>query len=73
MACDAQSLATDAACIQTCIPEGMRMAVLIYLAAQVAGVDPTAQSLVNSATCIQTCVPPGMRLAVLVSLACQIS
>jgi len=36
MACDPQTLALQSVCIDHCIPDGMKMAVLIYLWCQIA-------------------------------------
>ena len=60
-------------CIQQCIPgTDMKLAVLISLFAQIAGVSTDTNSLISGAKCIQQCIPEGMMLAVLVSLASQI-
>ena len=66
------SLMSDAKCIDSCIPPGMQLSVLISLFAQIAGVSTDTNSLMAGATCINSCIPQGMQLSVLVSLAMQI-
>ncbi len=67
------TLIADAVCIDQCVPYGMRMAVLISLFAQIAGVPTNTDSLMAGARCIQDCIPSGMMLSVLISLADQIA
>jgi hypothetical protein len=67
------SLVQSATCLNSCIPDGAKMAVLIYLFAKIAGVSTTnTDALVQAAACLNNCIPPGMQLAVLVYLATQI-
>lgn len=73
MACDPQTLVSDAKCIECAVPEGMRLAVLISLAAQIAGVSANSQTLTTNAQCIECNIPPGLYLPVLIALACEIA
>lgn len=73
MACDPQTLLTDAQCIECGVDVGLQIPVLIALAAQIAGVSLDSQSLMDRAVCIESCIEPGLRLPVLVSLACEIA
>ena len=70
--CDPAALAEQAKCIDQCIPAGMRMSVLILLAAQIAGVSTDPATLAENAKCIDHCIPEGEKLAVLISLTCQL-
>lgn len=70
--CDPDTLVADARCIDHCIPDGSKLAVLISLFCKVANMNCDPDSLVADAKCIITCVPPGMYLPILVNLACQI-
>ncbi len=67
------TLINDARCVDSCVPYGMRMAVLISLFAHIAGVPTDTDSLINGAKCVQDCIPDGMKLSVLISLADQIN
>jgi hypothetical protein len=72
MACDTATLIQNARCIDSCIPDGLKPAVLIYLAAVAAGVDPTdTNALMRNARCIDSCIPDGAKLGVLVNLLCS--
>lgn len=75
MAADTNALMSDARCIQQCIPgSDMKLAILISLFAQIAGVPTDTNSLMAGAVCIQQCIPGAdMKLAVLISLLNQIS
>lgn len=72
MAVDTDTLVNDARCIDSCIPQGMQMAVLIKIFASIANMSTETDSLISGAVCINQCIPQGMQLAVLVSLANQI-
>jgi hypothetical protein len=73
---DTDSLIANALCIQKCIPDGQKMAVLIYQLARIAGL-PTdqagIQSLLDNSRCVNNCIPPGMQWAVLVGLFAKIA
>jgi len=71
--CDPQTIVANAKCIECGVPAGMQLAVLIALAANIAGVSPDPQNLINLATCMQCNIPDGMRLPILIYLACQIA
>lgn len=73
MAQDTNTLIQGAACIDRCIPDGMKMAVLIFLFAQKAGVSIDPASLIKNAACVDKCIPDGMKLSVLIQLANQIA
>lgn len=69
MATDIATLLDQAKCINSCIPQGMQLAVLIYLLALSAGVDPTdTNALINNARCIDSCIPDGAKAAVITKL-----
>lgn len=57
-------------CLDKCIPDGAKWAVLIYLAAKWGGLstDP-AVLLAGNIECLDKCISPGMQKAVLISLA----
>ncbi len=67
-----QSLINGAACYDCTIPQGMRLSVLIYLFAQIAGVT-NVQTLMNGAACYDCTIPDGMKMSVLLYLADAIS
>lgn len=72
MPCDPQSLITDAVCIECGTSKGMEMAIMISLAAQIAGVSTDPASLITNSLCIQCRIPDGMEYAVMIKLACDI-
>lgn len=72
MACDPKQLVSDAKCIQCGIPDGLKLPVLIYLAATVAGVSKDKNYLASLAAPYQG-IPTGHKLPVLIYLACQIA
>jgi hypothetical protein len=72
MPTDIATLIDNAKCIETCIPTGMQLPVLIALFAQIAGTSTDPATLVDNARCIETCIPPGMQLPVIISLLDQI-
>jgi len=65
---DTPSEATAAAACYACIPDNMRMPVLIYLYNKLSGMNATPQELVTAAACFR-CIPPDMQMPVLISLA----
>lgn len=67
MPSDAQTLTTDAACLD-CIPADMRLPVLISIFARLAGMSTDAQTLTTNASCLQ-CIPVEMQMPVLIYLA----
>lgn len=74
MATDLATVINNARCVDSCIPPGMRNAVLIYLLAVAAGIDPTdTNTLVNNARCIDSCIPDGAKPAVIAKLLCDIA
>lgn len=72
MACDAQSIADGAKCIQACLPDGAKAAAMIYLLAIKAGVSLDAQSLATAASPL---INPlrGVEGPVIISLLCAIA
>jgi len=77
MVCDSQTLVTAARQYEGLIPVGMELPAMIYLAAQIAGVDVSSKTAINSlvgnASCIACNIPAGMQWAVAISVACQIA
>ena len=73
MSASTDSLSNLSVCIDRCTPQGMKLAVLIVLAAQIAGVSTDPGVLQQNARCYLQCIPPRMKLSVLVSLAQQIA
>jgi hypothetical protein len=73
IACNSASLLESAKCLDSCLPVGMRDAVLIYVLAVNAGVSTDPQSLLNGALQIDCCVPVGMRQAIIAQLLCAIA
>jgi hypothetical protein len=73
IACDSASLLNAAKCLDSCLPAGLRDAVLIYVLAVNAGVSTDPKSLINAANQIDCCVPRGVRQAVIASLLCSIA
>jgi hypothetical protein len=69
---DNQTLTTQATCVDCGVPQGMQLAILIVLFADLAKVSADPQSLVTAASCVQCAIPPGMQMSVLISLANQI-
>ena len=61
----------DAACF-SCIPQGKKLDVLIWLFAQIAMATTDPQTLLQDAKCMW-CIPEGKKMDVLLSLACIIS
>jgi hypothetical protein len=70
IACDSASLLNAATCLDSCIPQGMKDAVLIYVLAVNAGVSTAPADLINAANQIDCCVPKGLRDAVIAQLLC---
>jgi len=72
VSCAPEDLEEAAKCF-VCIPEGKRLAVMIYLMAQIAGSSTDPEVLLENAECIACKIPQGKQLAVLISLACEIA
>ena len=70
IACDSASLLNAATCLDSCLPVGVRDAVLIYVLAVNAGVSTAPADLINAANQIDCCVPKGLRDAVIAQLLC---
>lgn len=68
MAAPTPQEATAAASCFDCIPQNMRLPVLIYLFRENAGMSDTPQQLVEAARCFQ-CIPENMQMPVLLYLA----
>lgn len=70
------SLIANSLCIHRCIPDGMKMSVLIYQLATIAGL-PTdkagIQSLIDNSVCIDKCIPDGLKWAVLIGLFAKLA
>lgn len=60
-------------CINSCIPVGMQLPVLIYLLQQMAGNAMSTDELMQEAACYRTCIPPGMLKPVVIYLLDQIA
>lgn len=71
--CSPAALVEASKCIDDCIPEGMRSAVMIYLLATIAKVDPDPKALMDGAKCLDSCIPKGMMPAVIASVLCTIA
>ena len=65
-------LIDQAKCIDTCIPDGMKLSVLIVLAAQAAGISTDPGTLINLATCVDCQISSGIRMSVIIALFNQI-
>ena len=70
---DAATLAGDAVCIQSCVPDGLKVPALIVLLADLAGVSPDPHDLIENSVCINSCIPPGLQMSVLINLFAQIA
>lgn len=69
MAIDTNAVIASARCIDSCIPDGMKPAVLIYLLAVQAGVDPTdTNALIQNSRCLDSCIPDGAKASVILYL-----
>lgn len=71
--CDAQSLVTNSACLDDCVPSGYKASLLISIYCSIAHVACDPQTLVNNATQIEWAIPDGMKPAVLIYLMQQIA
>lgn len=71
--CDPKNLTAQAACLESCIPAGMQVPVLISLFAQLAGVNQDPNFLMQQAKRYADCIPAGLQLPVLLFLACEIA
>ncbi len=69
MAINTDTLVQQSACIDRCIPDGMKLAVLIEIFANIAGMAINTDSLIQNAVCINRCIPKGDQLGVLIYLA----
>jgi hypothetical protein len=70
IACTSEALVEASKCIDSCVPAGMRDAVLIYVLAVNAGVSTAPADLINGALQIDCCVPVGLRQAIIAQLLC---
>lgn len=68
MALTTTELAEASKCIDLCIPDGQKLAVIIYLLAVQAGVSADPSTLVANAACIDNCIPDGFKPAVIIDL-----
>lgn len=73
IACDSASLLTASNCLISCIPDGAKDAVLIYLLATQAGVSTDPNTLIANSRQIDCCVPKGLRDAIIAQLLCTIA
>lgn len=74
MSAETNALISASRCIDSCIPDGMKLAVIIYLLSVYANVDYTdTNSLIRSARCIDSCVPTGAIPSIIVKLLQQIA
>lgn len=70
---DTQQLMDDAKCINSCVPSGMQLSILISIFAKIANMNTDPNALMDGARCIHSCVPDGMKMSVLISLADSMS
>jgi hypothetical protein len=73
MSAQTDSYVQGATCINSCIPDGMKLSVLIYIFAQLAGVTTDPNTLIQASVCLNSCIPGDMKMAVLIYLASQIT
>lgn len=76
MPTDTASLVANSVCVNSCIPNGLQLAVLIKQFADLAGQPTDAagiQFLIDNSVCINSCIPAGLQMAVLINLLSQIS
>lgn len=67
MAATSQQLADASACLDRCIPDGMKWAAIIYQLGRISGVtNPT--TIMAGATCYDRCIPQGAKLAAIIFL-----
>lgn len=71
MPCDAQSLVTEAQCLEECLPEGFNGPIIIALLCRIANMTCDFQSLVGLGASLQD-LPPGLQGPIMVALLCQI-
>lgn len=71
--CDAQSLVTQAACLDCGIPSGMQNPIIIYLLCQIAGIAPDPNALMAAASCLNCNIPDGIARFIIIQLLCQIA
>lgn len=67
MSDETNTLLADATCFR-CVPRGMQLPVLIYLAATAAGVSTDPNVLMSNASCIGRCLPKGLQIPALISI-----
>ena len=65
-------LIEQARCLNSCLPAGYQVPVLISIFAKIAGVSADPNSLIADARCLNSCIPAGMQLSVLIDLANKI-
>lgn len=69
MATDTNVLMDQAKCLNSCIPDGMKPAIIIYLLARLANVNTAdTKTLMANARCIDCEIPDGMKASVIVYL-----
>lgn len=73
ISCDSSDLLNASRCIDTCVPDGAKDAVLIYILATMAGVSTDPADLINASRQIDCCVPKGMRQAIIAQLLCALA
>jgi len=61
-------LAAASECIDRCIPDGMKLSIIIYLLSRLANVSADPTTLVANATCVDRCIPQGMKSGVIIDL-----
>lgn len=69
---DIHTLLDASKCINSCIPVGMQMPVLIYLMQQMSGNGMTTDQLMQAAACNAKCIPVGMQRPIIIYLLDQI-
>lgn len=78
LVCEPDDLMAEARCLNSCIPPGMELSVVIYLLTEILlSQDPMADigtnNLLRQSRCFNSCIPPGSQLAVANYLLCQIA
>lgn len=69
--CEPSDLIEASKCIDKCIPDGMKLAVIVYLLNELQDTPLTVDQLIDLSNPIKCCVPQGMMDAVMVGLMCR--
>mgnify|MGYP003606571225 CR=1 FL=1 len=71
-AAEINTVLDGAKCVDSTIPRGMQLPVLIYIFSKLANMQVDPQVLIDQAKCINAYVPAGLQLSVLILLASYI-